>query len=148
MLLNLTIMGMHTYKYTQRYFQKYKCRILTRHVMPFRNSIATLYSLVPLTLIFVPESKNICLSPSIIFCKDTNPWSTEISSSSDRTFLMKPFQKYWSYLGYLSKTEKVSSIISFHCSSVFIRLKLQFWNESCVWPVSKPSLYYIAFPAL
>lgn len=102
-------MGMHTHQCTQNYFQKYKCKILTPQVMPFRNLIAILYSLLPLRLIFVLQSKNTCLRLSTIFCKYTKPWSTEISSSSDRTFLMKPLQNAGHTSGvYLSKTEKKS----------------------------------------
>lgn len=107
-------MGMHTHQCTQNYFQKYKCKILTPQVIPFRNLIAILYSLLPLRLIFVLHSKNTCLRLSTIFCNYTKPWSTEISSSSELF--------WWSLYNmlvihqvfiYQKQKKRVSSIISF-----------------------------------
>lgn len=110
-------MGKKTHEYTQNYFQKYKCKLLTPQVKPFRNLIATLYSLLSSRLIFLLESKNAGLSPSTIFCKYIKPCSTEISSSSDGTFLMKRLQKCWSYISCLFIKNRKKD---FHPLSVFI----------------------------
>lgn len=139
------------HEYTQNYFQNDECKILTHttpQLMPFRNLIAALYSLLPLRLIFLLESKTTQSINNFLQVHKATHHCHQLKlrwNFSDEAFTRTAGH---ASVVYLSKTAKrVSSIISFRCGC-FIGLKLQFWNESYMWPISEPALQCIAFPVL